>query len=100
MTRSIVERLRRTVPVGEQLCRNPRTTVNPDGPEAADTIEELYEALERAAAKFREYARLHANKLNDRLPDAEFNAIMRKSDRNREMAESCEAALRKARGEQ
>lgn len=65
----------------------------------------LYEALEKAAARFREYAQMHRAKA-DEMPDAmnhvqhaEHLSRCKKATSNREMAELCEAALSRARGE-
>jgi hypothetical protein len=60
---------------------------NPDGPEAADTIMILLEALGTAAQQFRVYEASH------RLKGAE-----EKARRNASMAEMCEAAIAKVRG--
>jgi hypothetical protein len=69
MTLPIVERLRRTAPGYRGTLRDDGTVeyaeteteslVNPDGPEAADTIEELVEALRRSNKIARALARGH-----------------------------------------
>ena len=58
---------------------------------AADTITELLEALEKCRDKFRHYEDLHRVKCT-----AEGDE---KADRNREMADLCDGAIAKARGE-
>lgn len=47
----ICERLLRSVTNTTAFCPSPEFR-NPDGPEAADTIDALYEALERMELKF------------------------------------------------
>ncbi len=63
---------------------------------AADIIEQLVEAVEKARDKFREYAELHTRKLTDTsAPD--FIAIGMKIRRNEEMADMLDTALETAR---
>lgn len=77
-------------------------------PEAASRLaaleqegERMREALEMAAEKFREYERMHRDRWDD-MPHAltgdqvrEAESRWAKAERNREMAELCEAALPK-----
>lgn len=74
--------------------------VNPDGPEAAATIQGLVRALEEAAETFREYQKIHAAKLPENYRDAPANwkEIALKVERNRALAERMEAALKSVRG--
>lgn len=69
-------------------------TEDPEGLARAHLIASapaLYEALKKAAAKFREYEQLH-------LAKGTHEARM-KADVNADMAETCEAALRAAHGD-
>jgi hypothetical protein len=54
---------------------------------------ELREALEKCRDKFREYEALHAAKISAECSPEWNEAAGEKAERNREMAEMCEAAL-------
>lgn len=66
--------------------------------EAAARIEALETALLLAGETFREYEKLHFAKLATCAPEDD-EAINRKGERNRELAEMCEAALSRSQGE-
>jgi len=63
---------------------------------------ELYSALQKCAEKFREYEKIHAEKLllaPHKFSIEEQNIIHARERANRKMAIMCEAALKRARGE-
>lgn len=64
---------------------------------------EMFEALEKCRDKFREYEGVHTLKLRDYKGKEPLNyaaEIQFKINRNREMADMCDATLAKARGDQ
>lgn len=107
----LVERLKRRVPVEGRPFKSDMTKpLNPDGPEAADTITRLQAALEKCRDTFRDYERQHQAKAQQIFDDGKtqgllnvermaMNARLTKAKANADMADMCDAALSSVGGE-
>jgi hypothetical protein len=99
MTTGLIDRLR-------ERCSLPSTVsarddddppvavyLNPDGPEAAQALEKMREALTTAEQTFWRYGDLHRAKLGPHLTDEERRQIIEKVERNYGYAEEMAEAL-------